>query len=52
MHSILEALFMPKPNEYLKRNQTNSQYGNGLILVPVPQKSSNVMDQIREAKRK
>ncbi len=29
IQSVLEALFMPKPNDHLKRNQY------GLILIPV-----------------
>jgi len=50
---ILEALFIPKPHEYMKRNQDSQQYGNGLIPIPVPNKSNrSVADQIREANRK
>jgi hypothetical protein len=52
IESILEALFIPKPNDYLKRNHQNSQYGNGLILVPIPEKSSDYLDQIRESNRR
>ena len=41
MNSILEALFNPNPNDYLKRNHTdNYQYGHGLILIPVPNTSN------------
>ncbi|HEV3250540.1 MAG TPA: hypothetical protein VGZ71_06290 [Puia sp.] len=36
LKSLLDALFFPKPNEHLQRNYSDNQYGNGLILIPVP----------------
>jgi hypothetical protein len=36
LNSLLDALFFPKPNEHLQRNYSDNQYGNGLILIPVP----------------
>jgi hypothetical protein len=52
IHLILDALFFPKPHDYLKRNHQDSQYGNGLILVPIPNKSKDYVDQIRQSGRK
>jgi len=40
LNSILDALFFPKPNDHLLRDHTNGQYGNGLILIPVPNHSN------------
>ncbi|HTS45164.1 MAG TPA: hypothetical protein VMH01_12260 [Puia sp.] len=40
INSILEALFIPKPNDYLKRNHTDNQYGRGLIFIPIPERTS------------
>jgi len=39
LSSILEALFFPKPNEHLVRDYSDTQYGKGLILIPVPNQS-------------
>jgi|GEM_PF-5225645 hypothetical protein len=33
--TILEALFIPKPNEYLQRNQLEQNHGLSLIPIPV-----------------
>ena len=46
--SILEALFMPKPNEHLRRNYSDSRYGSGLILVPIPEQQNDVVQQIKD----
>ena len=41
MNNILEALFNPKPNDHLKRNPADDyQFGNGLILIPIPNQSN------------
>jgi hypothetical protein len=40
INSILEALFFPKPNNYLDQDYSNGQSVNGLILIPVPEKSN------------
>ena len=46
MDAILEALFNPKPNDYQKRNESdNYQYGPGLILIPIPNKSNEQQHQ-------
>jgi hypothetical protein len=45
IHPILEALFFPKPHDYLKRNYTDNQHGQGLILIPVPN-NENIREKI------
>ncbi|HTQ65684.1 MAG TPA: hypothetical protein VMI12_12855 [Puia sp.] len=46
---ILEALFIPKPNDYLRKDSEN--YGRGLIFIPVPERS-NLEKRMDEAKRR
>jgi len=41
INSILEALFIPKPNDYLKKNHTEHQYGHGASLIPIPVRADN-----------
>jgi len=36
MDSILEALFNPKPNHHRRNESDDYQYGQGLILIPIP----------------
>jgi hypothetical protein len=48
LKSILESLFMPKPNEHTRRNFSNIPYPNGLILIPVPENNNELAEKIRE----
>jgi hypothetical protein len=41
MDSILEALFNPKPNDHRRNESDDYQYGQGLILIPVPAGRNN-----------
>jgi hypothetical protein len=38
INSILEALLMPKQNDFLNRDRSNGQNVHGLILIPIPEK--------------
>jgi hypothetical protein len=48
LSSILEALFIPKPNGHLHRDYTDNQYGRSLIFIPVPNRSQDQIVNKRE----
>ena len=52
INSILEALFIPKPNDHLKRDYTQTDnYGRGLIFIPIPERT-NLQQRILDSKKK
>lgn len=51
INSILEILFVPKPNEHLRKNYTENNYGRGLIFIPIPERTS-MEQKILDHKRK